>query len=149
MTHSHNGCFLLVTAYIYAMLSFHWPWFTPTQCLLFIGYRLHPWNACFSLAMDYFFKFKNASKVNWTMLAFFLIWWHFLIAINLLVQTTANIDIAFENWILLMYNIFSPLNRWVIRDNSGGVRGVMVMIVLGNEHGDTSSNPGRDRLHFT
>ena len=27
--------------------------------------------------------------------------------------------------------------------NSGGARGVMV-IVVGNEHGDTSSNPGRD-----
>ena len=30
----------------------------------------------------------------------------------------------------------------------GGARGVMV-IVVGNEHGDTSSNPGRDRLNFT
>ena len=28
------------------------------------------------------------------------------------------------------------------------VPGVMV-IVVGNEHGDTSSNPGKDRLHFT
>ena len=30
----------------------------------------------------------------------------------------------------------------------GGARGVMV-IVVGNGHDDTSSNPGRDRLHFT
>ena len=30
----------------------------------------------------------------------------------------------------------------------GGARGLMV-IVVGNEHGDTSSNPGRDCLHFT
>ena len=29
-----------------------------------------------------------------------------------------------------------------------GARGVMV-IVAGNGHGDTSSNPGRDWLHFT
>ena len=29
-----------------------------------------------------------------------------------------------------------------------GARGVMV-IVVENEHGDTSSNPGRDLLHFT
>ena len=29
-----------------------------------------------------------------------------------------------------------------------GARGVMV-IVIGNEHGDTSSNPGRDWIHFT
>ena len=30
----------------------------------------------------------------------------------------------------------------------GDARGVMV-IVIGNGHGDTSSNPGRDWLHFT
>ena len=30
----------------------------------------------------------------------------------------------------------------------GGARGVMV-IVVGNGHGDTSSNPGPDWLHFT
>ena len=30
----------------------------------------------------------------------------------------------------------------------GGARGVMVIIV-GNGHDDTSSNPGRDWLHFT
>ena len=29
----------------------------------------------------------------------------------------------------------------------GGARGVVV-IVVGNEHGDSSSNPGRDWLHF-
>ena len=35
----------------------------------------------------------------------------------------------------------------------GGARGVVDIVVmvtvLGNEHGDTSSNPGRDWLHFT
>ena len=30
----------------------------------------------------------------------------------------------------------------------GGARGVVV-IVVGNGHGDTSSNPGLDWLHFT
>ena len=30
----------------------------------------------------------------------------------------------------------------------GSARGVMV-IVVGDGHGDTSSNPGRDWLHFT
>ena len=30
----------------------------------------------------------------------------------------------------------------------GGAHGVMV-IIAGNGHGDTSSNPGRDWLHFT
>ena len=32
--------------------------------------------------------------------------------------------------------------------HSGGARGVMV-IVAGYGHGDTSSNPGPDWLHFT
>ena len=40
------------------------------------------------------------------------------------------------------FEITPPINQ------KGGARGVMV-IVIGNEHGDTSSNPGRDRLHFT
>ena len=31
---------------------------------------------------------------------------------------------------------------------SGGARGVVV-IAVGSEHGDTSSNPGREWLHFT
>ena len=31
---------------------------------------------------------------------------------------------------------------------AAGARGVVV-IVVGNGHGDTSSNPGRDWLHFT
>ena len=31
---------------------------------------------------------------------------------------------------------------------NGGARGVVV-IAVGNEHGDTSSNPGRNWLHFT
>ena len=33
-------------------------------------------------------------------------------------------------------------------DYLGGALGVIV-IVVGNGHGDTSSNPGRDWLHFT
>ena len=35
-------------------------------------------------------------------------------------------------------------NTWF----GGGARGVM-LIVVGNGHGDTSSNPGRDLLHLT
>ena len=50
------------------MLVFHWLWFTPTQCLFFIGYvythTLHPHNACFSLAMVY----------TYTMLVFHWLW---------------------------------------------------------------------------
>ena len=36
----------------------------------------------------------------------------------------------------------------IISRQMGGARGVMV-IVVGNGHGDTSSNPGRGGLHFT
>ena len=35
-----------------------------------------------------------------------------------------------------------------LKKTSTYLRGVMV-IVVGNGHGDTSSNPGRDWLHFT
>ena len=38
--------------------------------------------------------------------------------------------------------------RMIIVIVIGGARGVMV-IVVGNGHDDTSSNPGRDWLHFT
>ena len=39
--------------------------------------------------------------------------------------------------------------QWGYQDMSGGgAHGVMVIIV-GNGHGNTSSNPGRDWLHFT
>ena len=35
-----------------------------------------------------------------------------------------------------------------LKKENGGACGVMV-IVVGNGHADTSSNPGRDYLHFT
>ena len=42
--------------------------------------------------------------------------------------------------------IFFPL--WYCVTLVGGARGIMV-IVVGNGHGDMSSNPGRGWLHFT
>ena len=42
-------------------------------------------------------------------------------------------------------NIYKPKCNYVTV--IVGARGVMV--VVGNEHGDTSSNPGRDLLHST
>ena len=36
-----------------------------------------------------------------------------------------------------------PVTILIDNDNNGGASGVMV-IVVGNGHGDTSSNPGRD-----
>ena len=38
--------------------------------------------------------------------------------------------------------------KLIMVTKNGGARGVVV-IVVGNRHGDTSSNPRRDWLHFT
>ena len=48
----------------------------------------------------------------------------------------------------LKRNIFVTFQQNGHKLLSGGARGVMV-IIAGNGHGNTSSNPGRDWLHFT
>ena len=53
----------------------------------------------------------------------------------------------------MLINYSSHIAKWLqvllyTTNSDGGARGVIV-IVVGNEHGDTSSNPGRDWLHFT
>ena len=50
---------------------------------------------------------------------------------------TAQVLFCLEQMFIMYYMYFL-----------GGTRGVMV-IVVGNGHGDTSSNPGQDWLHFT
>ena len=50
------------------------------------------------------------------------------------------------NKIYLVYGINSLGRYWCVF--FGGACGIIV-IVVGNGHGDTSSNPGRDWLHFT
>ena len=45
-------------------------------------------------------------------------------------------------------NLHDYLQMLIITKLKGGARGV-VIIVAGNGHGDTSSNPERDWLHFT
>ena len=49
---------------------------------------------------------------------------------------------------MLLYNCNTNISGNIIKDYDEGARGVMVIIV-GNEHGDRSSNSGRDLLHFT
>ena len=44
--------------------------------------------------------------------------------------------------------IIIPVFRVLLKFTCGGARGVMG-IVVGNGHGDTSSNSGRDWSHFT
>ena len=48
------------------------------------------------------------------------------------------------------FRVFLPrmLKCLLLYKEYGGALGVMI-IVIGSGHGDTSSNPGRDRLHFT
>ena len=48
-----------------------------------------------------------------------------------------------KNKLLSVFLFWSPIHLC-----ANVARGVIV-IVVGNEHGDTSSNPGRDWLHFT
>ena len=45
-------------------------------------------------------------------------------------------------------NYIQSVRRSSVKKIYGGARGVRVIIV-GNGHGDTSSNPGRGWLHFT
>ena len=56
-----------------------------------------------------------------------------------------------RNFISRDTNVVLKIYKTLIRpyiEYFGGSRGIMV-IVIGNGHGDTSSNPGRDSLHFT
>ena len=48
-----------------------------------------------------------------------------------------------------MSEAIRAMREWELSNwHEGGARGVVV-IVVGNGHGNTSSNPGRDWLHFT
>ena len=53
-----------------------------------------------------------------------------------------------KNYQLAFYNSLFEVVVVVVNKNKWGARGVMV-IVAGYGHGDTSSNPGPDWLHFT
>ena len=44
--------------------------------------------------------------------------------------------------------IYMLMYFWAVLEFIGGARGVMV-IVVAYGHGDTSSNPGQDWLHFS
>ena len=59
-------------------------------------------------------------------------------------------DLALNNLQRLICHKIQPTNQSSRHKLHlpGGARSVIVIIV-GNEHGDTSSNPGRNSLHFT
>ena len=64
----------------------------------------------------------------------------------------SNIFSNHVNWRNILYlhssKFTSALIKNCVHHNAPGARGVVV-IVVGNEHGDKSSNPGPDWLHFT
>ena len=47
-----------------------------------------------------------------------------------------SVVVRLTGWLVVVFTIYKPFS-------GGGARGIMV-IVVGNGHGDTSSNPGRD-----
>ena len=55
---------------------------------------------------------------------------------------------CYKNFCSFKWKLFKLLDYRMISIFLGSAHGVMVIIV-GNGHGDTSSNPGRDWLHFT
>ena len=65
---------------------------------------------------------------------------------NVIVSKPNRLIFEFESrWVPNTSRLVPQLNLIILM---GGARGVMV-IVIGNGHDDTSSNPGRDWLHFT
>ena len=55
-----------------------------------------------------------------------------------------SVCLSYDKCCISIYSTVPLVNHWL----TGGARGVMV-IVVGIGHGDTSSNPERDWLHFT
>ena len=64
-----------------------------------------------------------------------------------------------RRWVIWLLQCRSPSSGWRGGSTGGTVRGVVgsarggacgvMSIIVGNGHGDTSSNPRRDWLHFT
>ena len=84
------------------------------------------------------------------------VWWHINICRLFNAKSSLYIYIKYIGFSLIgFYGISTivgylmpnPLYTYIF-NIYGGTRGVMVIIV-GNEHGDTSSNPGWDWWHFT
>ena len=70
----------------------------------------------------------------------------FMKQLSTLRKNLLEIRLIFKKAVYMMCKTNS-LSSWVIY-SEGQYFGVMV-IVVGNGHGDTSSNPERDILHFT
>ena len=77
----------------------------------------------------------------------------FLSALQIICLHTDGFKYCYSTWVMLFIKYFllkvklatvkKKYALYAVKWRYGGARGVMV-IVLGNRHGDTSSNPGRD-----
>ena len=68
---------------------------------------------------------------------------------NKIIQTEEfNVKECQRSNVSVLLNHLQERNGWYRMMLGGGAPGVIV-IVVGNGHGDTSLNPGRDWLHFT
>ena len=107
----------------------------------------------------------SAGGTTWWYIYTYIYWQHFFINTNFVEHNRLFLSTYFlDDPFILQYWFFSILRELIeifsmivylpkyflldFRPSSGGARGVMV-IVAGCGHGDTSSNPGRDWLHFT
>ena len=86
---------------------------------------------------------------------------HDVVNISLLLTAFSSVAVSEHSsmlasplsFFLVTYSLFTSSFRCTYMHHHqfvsyGGACGVMI-IVIGNGHGDTSSNPRRDRLHFT
>ena len=103
---------------------------------------------CFFFFFDHFniFSICGPFKIfNWFYFFHFFFFFFFffllLLLLLLLLFVVPNFWLCYPTKIL-------PLHPISLRNNIWGVRDVMV-IVEGNGHDNTSSNPARDWLHFT
>ena len=65
------------------------------------------------------------------------------LALQGLICHKAQLNQTFNFFMFLMFHCSFIFNDHTIPSGCGGARGVVV-IAVGNEHGDTSSNPGRN-----
>ena len=96
--------------------------------------------------VDWFKTIKNISTK--TFIQFDIIEFYPFITRELLLKSL-NQAKEYTNITEKEIEIILTCKKSILTDNRrGGARGVMV-IVVGNRHGDMSSNPGWDWLHFT
>ena len=93
--------------------------------------------------------------VHITICAYFYLLGHIWVFFSILLKLT-NLNVCYVyikgfctcKWAYLIFPSFYSVLVYHWYTNIGGARGV-IAIIVGNGHGDASSNPRRDWLHFT